>query len=320
MSEDDATSPMLDCFIIGGGPGGLAAAIYLARFRRRIMLADGGASRASLIPISHNGPGFPEGIKGTDLLERMRDQAQRYGTPVLAATVTGLRRAPQGFTVELEEHDGSRAKRQVSARTVLMATGLVDVHPPMPDLWDAIQQGLVRYCPICDGHEVVDRKIAVLGFGEDGMKEAMFVAGYSQDVTMLALTPMVDFTDADAKGMRDAGVKVVEEPVSEMSVQGGMIAVRMSDGREHRFDTLYSAPGTTPRSELARALGAKADEKGMLIADEHLRTSVAGLWSAGDVVSSLDQIGVAFGQAATAAVDIHNALRERQAPTGSEAT
>lgn len=318
MSEEDA-SPMLDCFIIGGGPAGLAAATYLARFRRRIMLADGGASRASLIPVSHNCPGFPEGIKGTDLLDRMRDQAWRYGTPIRAATVTGLRQEPQGFTVEFDEHDGRQATCRVSARTVLMATGLVDVHPPMPDLWNAIQRGLVRYCPVCDGYEVVDRRIAVLGFGKDGMKEAMFVSAYSKDVTMLALTPMVDFTEADAERMRDAGIKVVEEPVTEMSAQGSMIAVRVSDGQEHRFDALYSALGSTPRAELARALGAKADEKGMLIADERLRTSVAGLWSAGDVVSSLDQIGVAFGQAATAAVDIHNALRKRETPVGSKA-
>lgn len=317
MRENDETSPLLDCLIIGGGPAGLAAATYLARFRRRILLVDGGVSRASLIPVSHNCPGFPDGIRGTELLERMRDQARRYGTPMRAATVTRLWQEPVGFVAELDEHDGQKEKHQVSARTVLMTTGLVDIHPPVPNLEDAIQRGLVRYCPICDGFEAIGRKLAVLGSGQGGIKEAMFVRTYSEDVTMLALAPGIDLTDADLERLADAGVKAIEEPVSGMIVQGAGIAVCLPNGQEHRFDMLYSALGATPRSGLARALGAKADEKGMLVADQHLRTSVPGLWAAGDIVSSLDQISVAFGQAATAATDIHNDLRKRDAPSGS---
>ena len=157
----------------------------------------------------------------------------------------------------------------------------------------------------------------LLGSGQGGIKEAMFVRTYSEDVTMLALAPGIDLTDADLERLADAGVKVIEEPVSGMIVQGAGIAVCLPNGQEHRFDMLYSALGATPRSGLARALGAKADEKGMLVADQHLRTSVPGLWAAGDIVSSLDQISVAFGQAATAATDIHNDLRKRDAPSGS---
>ncbi len=316
MSKEADASSTLDCLVIGGGPAGLAASVYLARFRRRILLADGGSSRASLIPVSHNCPGFPGGVRGPELLDLMRDQARRYGTPMQAATVTGLWQGPDGFVAELDEHDGRTEKRQVGARTVLMATGLVDVHPPVPNLADAIEQGLVRYCPICDGFEAIGRKLAVLGSGQGGMKEAMFVRTYSEDVTMLALAPGVGLTNADLGRLADAGIKVIEEPVSEITVQGTEIAVRMSNGQEHRFDMLYSALGATPRSGLARALGAKADEKGMLVADERLRTSVPGLWAAGDIVSSLDQIGVAFGQAATAATDIHNDLRKRDAASG----
>ena len=87
-----------DCLIIGGGPAGLTAAVYLARYRRRIILFDGGDSRASLIPKSHNYPGFPEGVSGPGLLQALRKQAQAYGVQMIGARITELKRDGEGFT------------------------------------------------------------------------------------------------------------------------------------------------------------------------------------------------------------------------------
>lgn len=301
------TAP-LDCLIIGGGPAGLTAAVYLSRFRRRILLVDSEASRARWIPVSHNCPAFPDGIAGVDLLRRLRAQAERYEAPLRAAKITRLRPSVAGFVAELDGSPGSGQVSPIRARTVLMATGVVDIKPPLLDLEDAVRRGLVRFCPICDGFEALDKRIAVMGHGPRGVNEALFVRTYSRDVTLLMVAPDMGLDAAELTRLDAAGINVVHRSVSGISARETSLAIRTSDGQERHFDTLYSALGSEPRSDLVRALGAKVDERGMLVVDEHMRTSVPHLWAAGDVVSSLDQISVAFGEAAIAATDIHNSL------------
>jgi thioredoxin reductase (NADPH) len=306
---------MLDCLIVGGGPAGLTAAIYLARFRRRFLLMDNGASRASLIPVSYNHSGFPDGIGGSDLMARQRAQAERYGAPMRAGTVARLEREPsQGahFVAELHESgaESSARREQVQTRTVLMATGVVDLEPDLPDVEGAIRRGYVRHCPICDAYEVIGQKIGVIGFGKGGMSEALFMRTYSSEVTLLSLGREMGLSRQERERLEAARIEVVEEAVSRVGVEDGRIAaLHLASARECRFDRLYSALGSRVRSDLARALGAKHDESGALIVNEHQRTSVSGLWAAGDVVRSLNQLSVAIGQAAIAATDIHNELR-----------
>ena len=137
-----------DCIIVGGGPAGLTAAIYLTRFRLRTRLFDCGSSRASWIPCTRNHAGYPEGISGNDLLARMREQADKYGVERQDARVERL--TPEGdetFTVDA----GDQTYR---ARTVLLATGVVNHRPRhlTPEVHDpAVARGLLRYCPVCDG-------------------------------------------------------------------------------------------------------------------------------------------------------------------------
>jgi thioredoxin reductase (NADPH) len=303
---------MLDCVIIGGGPAGLTAATYLARFRRRFLLVDNGHSRASLIPVTHNHSGFPDGISGADLMARQRAQAERYGAPIRAGTVARLEREPsQGghFAADLEDGP-SRRRERVRARTALLATGVVDVEPDLPNVDQAIRRGYVRHCPICDGFEVIGQKLGVIGFGTGGMREALFVRTYSSEVTLLTLGREMGLTREDREKLETAHVEIVEEPVSRVAVEGDKItALHLVSGRECRFDRLYSALGSRVRSDLAQTLGAENDGTGALIVNEHQRTSISGLWAVGDVVRSLNQLSVAIGQAAIAATDIHNALR-----------
>lgn len=302
--EDENDRP-LDCLVIGGGPAGLTAAVYLARFRRRFLLVHNQASRATLIPTSHNYPGFPEGIAGTELLARQSAHAERYGAVMRTGTVTNLMREPSGgFVAELERHG---ATERIRARKVLLATGAVDIEPELPNVKQAIRRGYVRHCPICDAFEVIDQKVAVIGIGKGGMGEALFMRTYSADVTLLTLGQAMDLTRDDQQELETAGIQIIEEPVDEVMLQADKItALRLRSGPQLRFDTLYSALGAHVRSELALALDARQDETGALIMDEHQQTSIPGLYAAGDVVSSLNQLSVASGQAAIAAVDIHN--------------
>ena len=173
----------LDCLIIGGGPAGLTAAIYLARFHLDILVVDAGKSRAGWIPCTHNHAGFPDGISGKELLERMRDQAQKYGAKIVTDRVTKLERDEDSGLFTATWGSGCE-----SARTVLLATGVTNRRPPMDeDLHDeALARGLIRYCPICDGYEVTDKKVGVIGSDSHGVAEAVFIRSFTADVTLIA--------------------------------------------------------------------------------------------------------------------------------------
>ena len=295
----------LDCLVVGGGPGGLTGALYLARYGRSALLVDAGRSRAGWISMSHNVPLFADGISGSDILQRQRAHVARYGGRMVAGDVTQLVRVEGGFRAEIHPPDGDYSC-SIGARHILLATGAEDVEPDFPDLPDAIRRGLVRYCPICDGYEARNQRIAVIGNGAQGLGEAAFLARtYTPDVTLLTLGLPLDAPDR-ARAERH-GIAIVEEPVMRLDVEDGRITVLCTaDGAQHRFAVVYSALGLRLRSKLAVDLGAEHDRTGALVVDPHNCTSVPGLYAAGGVVRGLDQIVVAMAHGAVAATDIHN--------------
>ncbi|WP_375262294.1 NAD(P)/FAD-dependent oxidoreductase [Palleronia sp.] len=297
-------SEELDSLVIGAGPGGLTAAIYLARFRRKFLVVDAGGSRASWIPTSHNHAGFPEGIAGPELLRRMRAQAEKYGTEIVAGEVEALhKQSGPGFVAEV----GGKTLR---AKAVLIATGVEDNEPELPNLYNAIQRGLIRHCPICDAYEAIDQKVGIVGYGKCSLQEVMLLRAYTSDLTLLTLGRDLEVGREERDAMKAAGVQVIDEPMEHLMVSGDQIeAWRTKSGKTYHFDTIYSALGRRVRSGLAQELGADHDEDGALKTDDHQRSSVPGLYAAGDVVRGLAQISVAMGQAAIAATTIHNDLR-----------
>ena len=297
----------IDCAIIGAGPAGLTAAIYLARFHLTIRMFDCGSSRAAMIPRTHNHAGYPGGIPGPALLARMHKQARDFGATCEAATVTAIERDGDDFLVRTD-------RSTLRARTVLLATGVVNHRPAGLDdaVHDAaLARGLLRYCPICDGYEVTDRRVGVIGTGDHGMREALFLRGYTHDVTLIAPDSDHDLDDACRDALDDAGIQWVEGPCGNYRIDGDRFVVRAAAG-DLSFDSVYPALGSRIRSELAVAAGARATEDGCLEVDDHQRTSVPGLFAAGDVVKGLDQISHAMGEAGVAATTIRNLLAERR--------
>jgi thioredoxin reductase (NADPH) len=298
-------SEPLDALIIGGGPAGLAAAIYLARFRRRFLLVDAGASRASLIPTSHNLPGYPEGIAGDDLLAAERKQAERYGALLLRGRVCAVERAGRGFSARLEV-DGED-DREASARFVLLATGIRDRRPGLPDEEEATRRGILRYCPVCDGYEAMGRKVGVIGANAHAVAEASFLTTWSKDVTLFTFG-RPGLSDAERRRIRELGLGLVEERIGAATFEQSCARLDFANGRTVRCDLLYGALGVEPLSDLAGRAGAKLDEEGFVAVDAFQRSSVEDLYAAGDVVKSLSQIAVAMGQAAIAATNMHRRL------------
>jgi thioredoxin reductase (NADPH) len=300
---------VLDCLVIGAGPGGLTAAIYLARYLRDILVVEDGRSRALSIPRSHNCPGYPDGIPGTELLERLREQAARYYAPILKERVETLEYPEdRRFRVGLQE-------QTILAQAVVLATGAEDIQPPIENIDVAIRRGLVRHCATCDAYEVRDRCVAVIGAGDCRIEEVMLLRTYTANLTVLSLGRDLEMTDDERAELCAAGIRVVGDPVADLVPQGEAVCARLAgSGQVLRFDTVYAALGLRGRSDLAVRLGAARDDDGMLLVDEHQRTSVPGLYAVGDVVAGLTQIGVAMGQAAIAASAISRSLERRLRP------
>jgi thioredoxin reductase (NADPH) len=297
---------MDDCIIIGAGPAGLTAAIYLTRFHLSIRLFDSNSSRAAMIPCTHNHAGYPEGISGKDLLRLMRLQAEKYGARREEKKVTAI--VPDGDNFEVVTEEG-----RFAARTVLLATGVVNHRPHiLPEVHDpALERGLLRYCPICDGYEVTDKRVGVIGTGDHGMREALFLRGYTRDVTLIAPEAEHLLDDVCAAKLDEAGIVRIAGPCGNWAIEGDQLALDTAGGRT-AFDSVYPALGSRIRSHLAVAAGARASDEGCLEVDDHQRTTVPGLFAAGDVVKGLDQISHAMGEAGVAATTIRNLLSERQ--------
>lgn len=295
---------MLDCLIVGAGPAGLTAAIYLARYRRRILVVDAGQSRAELIPITHNYPGFPQGISGAELLMRLREQAARYGGHIRQGTVTALCKRKDEFIAHID-HD------RVVTSTVVLATGVIDQHPDVPDLREATLSGSVRWCPICDGYEVIDQDVALFAYAGEGYRHALFLRTYTRRLTLFVQPGGGELDTDKRQKLAQAGIRLVDEPISQVrKLDGQRVTLRVAGGDELTFDTLYPMLGCNARTDLAKRLGVRVESNGELWVDAHQRTSVPGLYAAGDLVKALNQMSVGIAHAAIAATAIHNALND----------
>lgn len=306
--SDDADPILLDAVVIGAGPAGLTAAIYLARFRRRFVVLHDGRSRARWIPRTHNHPGFPGGVRGPVLLDRLRRQAEGFGAEIVETRVDHARRGEDGvFEIEAADPDGRR--RRVRARTLLLATGVHDNLPPLKGVKAAIRRGVVRICPICDAWEARGRRIAVLGDGALGAREAVFLSRYGETVTLLHVGEPEALPSDERRALVRRGLPFIECALADLSLHHDGAVLSNGEG-EHRFDTVYSALGCAARTELAEAAGGECSDIGYLIAGQaHQETRTPGLYAAGDVVRGLNQISVAEAEAAIAATAMHNWLR-----------
>jgi len=306
--SDLATAHVYDTLIVGGGPGGLTAAIYLRRFTRNVALVDKGNSRLRLIPVSHNYPGFPEGVPGHILLGNLTTQLQRYGGTVMPGEIVDLRLEDGLFVGDYVPEDEQDAV-QIRAHTVLLATGVADAGMPVENWREAVAFGSVRLCPVCDGFDVIDKRIAVATAEVNPVGHALFMRTFSADVILFERGSPSMLSTEDRRRLDAAGVRYIDSPLLSVTLDASMKPVlHTEDGRDHEADVFYPMLGENARSGLAVRLGAHTAQCDEIVVGAHQETSVPGLYAIGDVVVGLNQIAVATGQAARAAVRIHNQL------------
>ena len=306
MRPHSVMNDILDGLVIGGGPAGLTAAIYLARFHLRVLVVDRGGGRAQSIPKTHNHAGFPDGIVGAGLVANMARQARNFGAWIKCGTVTALRQEADGFIVTI-------GRAEQLAKAVLLATGVRNLAPPAMDqaLHDqAVADNLLRYCPVCDGYEVTDADVGVIGTGAHAAREALFLRSFTARVTLIAPRAGHDLGAADQAMLEDAGIARDDGPIIGYAIEQHRLVLATASARP-AFEAVYPAMGTIVHSDLAVALGAAVTASGSVEVDAHQRTTIAGLYAAGDVVRGLDQISHAMGEAGVVATAIRNDLNAR---------
>jgi len=299
MSASVPSEQGTDVIVVGGGPAGLTAATYLARFLRTCLVLDAGDSRAKWIPESNNCPGFPHGVAGVELLRRMQAQAAGFGARFEQAEVTGIARDGEGFIV-------SAGERSWRARCVLLATGLADRLPDVPWAEEAIACGALRLCSICDAYEARDTCIGVYGPAANIGAHGLFLRAYSSRILLLP-SDHDDGGEDLRKAAVLAGVRVLA-PGGRLDFDGKRCRYTCPDGEVVAFDSLYPFLGSRTTARIAAAAGAKLSPDGEILVDREQMTGVPGLFAIGDVVSGLNQISVAVGQAAVAATKAHALL------------
>ncbi|MGW6414673.1 NAD(P)/FAD-dependent oxidoreductase [Streptomyces sp. NPDC055055] len=298
----NGTDERYDAVVVGGGAAGLSAALVLGRARRRTLVVDAGEPRNA--PTAHmQGVLSRDGMSPADYLAAGRREIARYGVEWRAGRVTGA--APDGrdgFTVSLA--DGT----EVGARRLVVTTGLVDELPEI----DGVAQRWGRdvlHCPYCHGWEVRDRAFGVIAHPEMPAHQALMVSQWSKDVTLFLHTAG-EPTAADAALLEAAGVRVVTGEVAGLAVEDdALTGVRLADGRfVPRSVVFVGATRLAARDGVLRQLGAelRATPFGEFAAvDETGRTSVPGVWAAGNVTGPQEQVvnAVSRGYRAAAAIN-----------------
>lgn len=289
-----------DVAVIGGGAAGLSAALVLSRARRSIVVVDAGSPRNA--PAAHmHGYLSRDGLPPADLLAAGRREVAGYGGTLMSGTVTALVRvAPSAFRVMLADGEC------VSARRLLVTTGLRDELPDISGLQDRWARD-VLHCPYCHGYEVRDRRLGVIGGSPGAVRYAQIVRQWSRDVVYV--TPPDVLSAVERARFAARGVELVDGRITQLVVEEDRLAgVEMGDGRVVPCEALFVPPRFVPRHQLLVSIGCAVDSEGWVSVDPTGRTSVPGVWAAGNVVDPRAQVITAAGSGSASAIALNGDL------------
>lgn len=293
-----------DCIVIGGGPGGLVSALYLGRFRRKVLVVDAGKPRARWIPRIRNLIGYARGLTGPELLQRLREQVELYPHVEFMSGTARVRRAKKGFHVEVDS-------KTYLAHNVILATGLKDRDPDLPNIKKLRSVGILGYCPICDGYDHAEQKVALFVKNSRCLKKIKFISDLCPKLTIIP-TQDCEFSPAVLKLAESRRLKIIKRPLQSLNydIESKKLIVNIQ-GKDKplNFEFAYVVMGVDFDTTATQHLkGLRRVRDGYIQTNSHQETSIKGLYAVGDCVNALAQVSVAIGQAALAATRIHNRL------------
>jgi len=302
-----------DVVVIGGGAAGLSAALVLTRARRRVAVVDAGQPRNA--PAAHM-QGFlgSDGLPPTALLAAGRDEVTGYGGHLIAGTVTAITPCADfasgtgpGFDIRLADGQSQRARR------VLVTTGLRDEIPDLPGVRERWGRDLL-HCPYCHGYEVRDQPLGVLGSTAETLAHAHLIRQWSDDVVLF--TDGASLTDDEREQLVARAIGVVETPVARLVVENDRLTgVELDSGQVVPRSAVFVRPRLVPNDTLLTDLGCATDSNGWVVVDATGRTSIPGVWAAGNAVNPRAQVITAAGEGSAAAIALNNDLVDEAIPT-----
>ncbi|SFC65204.1 Thioredoxin reductase [Nocardioides terrae] len=305
-----------DVVVVGGGAAGLSAALVLTRARRGVAVVDAGQPRNA--PAAHM-QGFlgSDGLAPTELLAAGRAEVTRYGGQLVSGTVASITACPRtsahdrrGFEVVLADGSALRARR------VLVTTGLRDDIPDTPGVQERWGRDLL-HCPYCHGYEVRDQPLGVLAGGpvfiEDALAHAHLIRQWSDDVVFFANGGSL--TVAQREQLVARAIGLVETPVARLVVEDGRLSgVELEGGQVVPRTAVFVRPQFVPNDTLLTGLGCETGQNHWVTVDATGRTSVPGVWAAGNAVNPRAQVITAAGEGSAAAIAINNDLVDEDLP------
>lgn len=311
----------VDVVILGGGAAGLSAAQTLGRSLRSTLVVDAGDPRNRFAARSHNVLGH-DGLPPRDLLERGRAEAAAYGVTFARGSVSEVRDEGDRILVEFPADPAAAAPRTVSARALVVATGVRDELPELPGLAD-YWGSTVLHCPYCHGWEVRGRRIAVLATSPASLHQVMLLRQWSNDVTVFG-SELGDLDPAVRRSLLARGMTLVSSPVSEVIGDGERVTgVRTADGASHDLDAIFTVSTMVPRDGFLGGLGLDRTDGpfgSFLSVDASGRTSHPRVWAAGNVAAPMATVPVAMGAGASAGGSVNFALVEEDFAIATEGT
>lgn len=302
-SKQTTSGPLYDCVVIGGGPAGLSAALQLARSNRQIAVVDAGGGRSSFRQVNQNYLGFPGGIGASELRDLGRKQVGMYPVAFLDDTAAGLRQTGKRFEASLA------SGRMVRARTVVLATGVTDDFPKVPNWSEYVGRSLF-WCIVCDGYAARGKRVLAVGDDDEAAVTALQFLQFTSWVSLLTDDPQL--SPKMKQRLRKHGVELIEGEISRFLGDDGVLcSVVLRDETEIAADFVFSLQGSTPNTALAEEAGARLNDIGYVSVDESQATSVPGLFAAGDVSHRHShQVATAVHEGLTAATAAHHYLLE----------
>ena len=291
-----------DAVIIGGGPAGLTCAIFLGRYRRRVLLVDEGRPRNAATRGIHGFLGHHE-IAPQELLERGRAEARNAGVELAGGRVTKIERNGDLFDVT------TTACGDVRARRIVLAYGVRDTLPDIPEI-ETYYGITVHHCPDCDGYESRDQRIGVIGWGKKVVGLALELLQWSNDIVVFTNGHKREWDDEQHSKLLAEQVDVKDEKVISLVGRDGILeAAVLATGERVAVQHLFFTIKVERTCNLAEELGCDCDPAHPnIVTDEHRKTSIEGVWAIGDLAAGAQLVITSAADGAIAAIDINKSL------------
>jgi thioredoxin reductase (NADPH) len=288
---------IVDSVIIGGGPSGITAAIYLARFNRSVLVIDKSDGRSMYPQLNENYLGFPEGVHARDLRIRGTKQAKKFGASFLSEEVIDIVKRKELFHVTTKDST-------YIGKTVIFATGVIDILPDIPEIKSFIGKSLF-WCITCDGYKTKGKKVVLVGQDDEAVTTCLQFLNFTHDLTFVLNCSWNEcsITKKKKTDLEKYRIKSYEGKLLAFKGKNGYVQKIVTDrGDEISAEYVFNQLGSEPVSDLAKSLGIKVDRKGFILSDEEQRTNIPHIYAAGDVTKLFaHQVVTAAHEGATAA-------------------